>query len=480
MKNETKNYCRYFIKRHTKLILLISTLLFLTLPFLAFTKGGIRLFSYSSQETIDLMGFASTLSFCAFVLAAIIPNIVFKFLHKRNSCDLYFALPMNRKTLFSLQYILGLGMALIPLTLNVILVLVIILVRYAGLLGIDLLIYIMLVYILFFALYSIITLLIIKCNNTLDAILATIGVIFLPMILLLTLRIFLNMQVNAIYVSVNTSFQEVFDISILFRYISPITCSKYFASYLDSRVVLSLSEYILPLCYWFILGFVSLYFARKTFIQKKEEDVEQRTISLLIYPLMILIIMISLIIITFDMQMEMSDRITSTLVILVVYMISNFIWRRKIQFKIKELLMFGAIYGAVFGFTLAFQSTTGFGLLSEIPNQSEIDKVDILINSDNEYTSITYDEEEIDLFQYYVNKQIPIYEKELIKDIVNIQKSCIEIGNNMSTTVYSSESIEFTYHMMDGSIQNRYYSIYNEKGNRVMEEAVDILSVFYD
>lgn len=129
---------------------------------------------------------------------------------------------------------------------------------------------------------------------------------------------------------------------------------------------------------------------------------------------------------------------------------------------------------------MAFQSTTGFGLLSEIPNQSEIDKVDILINSDNEYTSITYDEEEIDLFQYYVNKQIPIYEKELIKDIVNIQKSCIEIGNNMSTTVYSSESIEFTYHMMDGSIQNRYYSIYNEKGNRVMEEAVDILSAFYD
>lgn len=480
MKNETKKYCQYFIRSNLKFIVMETILLFIAMPFAILNTKELDIeYTFGRGNLIRVFGINTT--FCAIVLAILIPMVVYRFLYKRKSCDLYFSLPIKRKQLFSLQYCLGFLMAIIPFTLNFILALIVFYMKNTVTIENSIFPYFILVYIIIFTLYSLISLVLVKCNNMLDAVLVSIGIVIVPIILFITAQLFLTLQMDNIFVTQSGSFNEIFDISLMFTYITPIICIFYYVSeYLLTVQSHSISMIIIPMLYWFMVGSVFLYASRKAFLERKEEDSEQRTKSFLTYPINLVLGIIALTLGTFRSDVMSSDMIVSIVIIFVIYVVVIFIWKRRIQLRVKEIASFILLYAVVISFSIVFQNTKGFGVISEVPNEEGIKKVKVSLNIDN------YFEEDYVTNQFvndnsldtnFINHAITYDDKDKIHSIVKIQKDLISIGR--AEDIYSTEaSIVISYDMKNGQELYRYYNIYNSNGYDKLLDVYDILSKF--
>ena len=112
MKTESKYY-RFLIKRNSRMIGLYSIILIAAFPLLLYFLGA-------NEDMYDFTLYAFTGQALdagiALIASIIIPLSIFKYTSSKKSMDVYDALPLQKETMFRINYLAGLTILLIPLS----------------------------------------------------------------------------------------------------------------------------------------------------------------------------------------------------------------------------------------------------------------------------------------------------------------------------------------------------------------------------
>lgn len=454
MNNEIRSYAKYYLRRNRKLILLIFAILFVLMPFLLYNQGD---YQYGIGEVIQTIVLFSIAGGC---LAFLMPLLNYRFMYGKRSSDLFFSLPIKKGKLFDVQYILGLIVIFVPLIINLVLSFIIIYSRGADILLIPTIQAIIGIIFFLTAQYTLFVFFAHKCNNMLDAIFINSSYLVLPAILVGSCATFFSNQVGNLVVS-NAGWSEEFFtilnpdiISIIsLPYTAIVYAFKVFTEAYSKLSIVSIINLFSwwMLVYWIIIMGVTYYFGRKSFIQRREEYAENRSTSLFTYPFISTAITFLLLLLVINITDSLF--ILSIIIIFLIYMGMLFFANRKIKIKIKYIVIFGVMFVSVYGCSSIFNSTKGFGLIQEVPTQSEIVSVEVDYNfSKNVELKIGERETE-----KYSGLNMVLEEENEITEMINIQKELIKDGRHglYSGSIY----VRYTFRLKDGKrISRSYYT----------------------
>lgn len=439
MSNEIKRYVTYFMKSNLRVFILEMIILFILIPFVIFNEtNSFSDFAHNRDYFITLSGM-SIFSMC--VLSIITPLYIFRYLHNKQSCDLYFSLPIKRSHLFLIDYILGVLLALIPLFINGFIASVIICIGNINLIFSALGFFAMLT-ISFLILYSFFSFLVLKCNNLLDSIIISGSYVILPIIMVLAIGVYLSSELSQVFVSYINIGNELIIIQKMFIFLLyPFAALAYFIVGQNTIVPLEMMEIIMYSVLWLLIGIFCFYIARKAYIARKEEDAQQRSKALCTYPFVIMASTISLILLTFASG---GSKVVPTIIIFTLYVIMVFFANRKIKLRLKDVLFFVLIYVLVISFSFVFQKTKAFGLVKEVPTAEKIKYAGMDISY--------FSDEEGETTQEFIvtsQKDIPAF--------LDIQEMLMEdaTGNFEESRLY----IHIAYTLDDGREIYRNYSV---------------------
>lgn len=329
------------------------------------------------------------------LLAYSLPLYLFRFLMKRSSNDLYLSLPIERKRLFYVHYLIG----LIYLTAVSFLLLIIFCV-FNGLSFFDALQAEYVNVIVYFILncgfillgcflYTFFTYLTVRCHTLADAMAMGIIYTLLPIVIYISCVTFGERVINETLVSV----------------INIISEESLFADFLDSMTVIlsipaQMQHWLLLLspewsgvssfeilCFsgviWFVFAIGCFNGAQKAFVRLRSEQCGQVSDAFFTYPLLIPLITFFLLV---GLQHKQIITIT-TLVIALGYMLANFLAWRRIHFSIRRCLLFIAMASTSYLLFMTCTSTNMFGMVEEVPSLDQIETVDldIMENYQDEY-----------------------------------------------------------------------------------------------
>lgn len=385
MGNNLWAYCRYYIKSNKRLFILASILLFLLMPFLAFNLGGLQIGGTDAERYLNsMLVLQATSCMCGCVLSFLIPIFNFRYLYKKRSHEMYYALPIKRKQLFQYTYISGLVVMYVPLTINYLIGFLVNTIFGLATLPIMALVFFLGLCFLLLVMYSLFSFLSVKCNNLIDSILINGAYVVLPLIILLSANTFFSTQIQTILGEVGANVSEFVNGDMLIQSISApavlqsflIDCINVLGHHMG---IYDMAHYYnwLYLVYWGVIGALCYWFAQKTFIERKPEDSQQRTKTIFGYPLIITIITFCMILFIMNMN---TGIIVPSLIILMLYFCMIFFSNRKIHIKKQHVLVFALIYLSTFGFSYLYTQTKGFGMVKEFPQADTLKAVQISVN----------------------------------------------------------------------------------------------------
>ena len=330
-----RKYFNFLLKDH-KIAVLFFGVLFIGISLTSFINNDNRLDSLSTSLTISFI--------LALMLTYALPILLLAFVHRKRSVDLYLSLPIKRSEqittilLFAFcvtsVFYLGAGVLQIILSRAVYLGKVIRIL----LLG-ELSIAIMLIFN---------SLLYLIGNNLFDSVVIAGAYTVLPFLLLLSLSSF-SYELLAGY---SGGFDLIEDIYIL---LSPAAMLGYnvlrLAGNINSTVVRMRMLYlILPV----IVAVLSIFGLKKEFVERKSERAEQLSDGIFAYPTIInayaflILLMFAAEVVTDGFK----SMIFFYLLLLFVYVVAMFIYRREIKFKLRSVI--GYIISTVISLALAF------------------------------------------------------------------------------------------------------------------------------
>lgn len=483
MMNDLKAYLRYYINSNKRLLILVFIILFLMMPFFTFNYMGLPHGSYS-LDTFYMGFIALGVAACAggCILSYLLPIYNFRYLYKKRSHELYFSLPIQRKHLFLYNFISGLIVLFIPLLINYLL-------GYFVMLGLGFraslnymmipLLFILGLSILLLVQYSIFTFLSVKCNNLIDSILVNGAYVVMPFIVIFAANIFFNNQLTTILGNVGASPDEFVNMGMIQMLLSmPATIYAFLAQIMISMasemfVIDTLINNFnwLYFLYWGVIGILCFWFGWKSFVDRKPEDAEQRTVSLFGYP--VIITVITLCMILFIMNID-SGLVVPSIIVLVAYFCMIFFSNRKIQIRKLHVIVFTVIYLGTFGFSYLYTQTKGFGMVREFPTMTEVKKIEFDVN-----TSYVGDRENM-LFSYRIGKNKEIYltsysatlqKKDPIETIGTVQKQLSKQNVDYSEDMYY---ITLQYKMQNGKSIYRGYNLkMNTKNHDYLQKLME-------
>lgn len=482
MMNDLKAYLRYYINSNKRLLILVFIILFLMMPFFTFNYMGLPYGEYSLDRFY--MGFISLgAAACAggCILSYLLPIYNFRYLYKKRSHELYFSLPIQRKHLFLYNYISGLIVLFVPLLINYLL-------GYFVMLGLGFrarLIYMMIpllfilgLSILLLVQYSIFTFLSVKCNNLIDSILVNGAYVVMPFIVIFAANIFFNNQIITMLGSVGASPNEFIDMGLIQTLLSmPATIYVFLFNTMRSMAseLYVIDNFVsfnwLYFLYWGVIGVLCFWFGWKSFVDRKPEDAEQRTVSLFGYPVIITVITFCMILFIMNIN---SGLVVPSIIVLVAYFCMIFFSNRKIQIRKLHVIVFTVIYLGTFGFSYLYTQTKGFGMVREFPSMAEVKKIEFDVN-----TSYVGDRENM-LFNFRIGKNKEIYlnsysatlqKKDSIETIGNNQKQLSKLNVDYSQDMYY---VNIQYEMQNGkSIYRRYNLKMNTKNHDYLQKLME-------
>ncbi|MCR5449923.1 MAG: hypothetical protein K6F23_11105 [Solobacterium sp.] len=340
-----RKYFNFLLKDH-KIAVLFFGVLFIGISLTPFIDTYSRIDSLSTSLTISFI--------LALMLTYALPILLLAFIHRKRSVDLYLSLPIRRSEqittilLFAFcvtsVFYLGAGVLQIILSRAVCLGRV-----FQVLLLGELSIAIMLIFN---------SLLYLIGNNLFDSVVIAGAYTVLPFLLLLSLNSF-SYELLAGY---SGGFDWIEDIYIL---LSPASMLGYnvlrLAGNLNSNVVsIRMLYLILPV----IIAALSVFGLKKEFVERKSERAEQLSDGIFAYPMIInayaflILLMLAAEVVTEGFK----NMIFFYLLLLFVYVVAMFIYRREIKFKLRSVI--GYIIGTVISLALAFTAwnTHFFGL----------------------------------------------------------------------------------------------------------------------
>lgn len=391
-----KNYFKYLIKKYWKLELVISIVLFLQITLSQVISLLTNDYYYGSidryQQLVTILFYITLLSSCAF--SCFTPIYLHHHLYRKQSCDLYYSLPMKRKDMYQTHFLYGCLSIIVPMVICYLMTVLCMIV--IGGFSIDFTVFELVLFIIVMnlVLQAIITLLSVKSNKLLDAIVATFGFLIIPFVIYLCLGAACTNMVDEIiqanvYYSVESELpflnHLLFFISLPFFAITnfPFLTQEY-----GLAVVFTNSSHIIYLCWWIVIGLISYYYGKHTYVQRASEESEQYTSSKMIYPFMIHIGLLSILLVMVQIENDYLIKYVLILFALVGYCVSMFFAMRKIQFKLKYFVTFIVMLIATSVFTMVFQQTSGFGYIQEVPVKNQISEINVSIYIWNDETEM--------------------------------------------------------------------------------------------
>ncbi len=350
-------YLSYLFKNR-KVAIIFFFILYLAICLTPYISGNTYANINDSSYINSLFGVILGIGFAMSVmLTYILPVILFSFVHSKKSVDLYFALPVKRKdqliTNILFAFVIAFGYFLISSLIGFIIL---------GLKHISIIGYlIILLYVAAFllAMICINSLLFIVANNSFDGIVMIASYTGLALIVYFALWNYMSTMIAGYGGALDA------DLAI---YISPLSMGISTFSTLLNKYINN-SEYnriinILYLIIPFILGAVACYGLYRHFVLRKTERAEQVSNEFFAYPFVIhFYALLCLLILSFEaVQSGFLNVFIFYLIILFIYIVATFVYRRKISVKPIYLIFFALATILTLLFSSLSWKTKAFGM----------------------------------------------------------------------------------------------------------------------
>lgn len=438
MMNDFKAYLRYYVNSNKRLLILVFIILFLIMPFFTFNYMGLPRGPYSLDTFYTgfiALGAATCAGGC--ILSYLLPIYNFRYLYKKRSHEMYFSLPIQRKHLFLYNYISGLLVVLVPLLMNYLL-------GYFIMLGLgyrERPLY-MLIPLFFFLGLSILLSATIFFSNQITAILGDIGA---------SPSEFINMGMIQMLLSMPSTIY-----AFLFNMIASMASEMH---RIDTLINAFNWLYFL---YWGVIGVLCFWFGWKSFVDRKPEDAEQRTVTLFGYPVIITVITFCMVLFVMNIN---GGVVVPSLIILVAYFCMIFFSNRKIQIKKLHVIVFALLYIGTFGFSYMYTQTKGLGMVKEFPSLTDMVRVNIDVNAssiENDSAMQFYDAKNK---EYYDGYGTSVQDEESMKDLLDVQK---EVSTRSVKEYFYDNAfyISISYIKQDNFQVSRNYTLKMNKKNK--------------
>lgn len=345
----SKSYLKYLFTSR-KFALLFIAVMYTLLCAVPFIEGveGIEAMSFSSSLII---GMAINI-----VMTFVLPVLLFSFVHKRRSADQMMALPMSRKQLLVTPLLFGF---LLTGGCWVFTSLLMYVLFAAGFVSFPLLLGIIGFGLLIIAGMLIInTALYLTANNVFDGIVMIAAYTVVPLLVQVTWILFTaTMVAGARFIDGEFA-----------RYLSPIFMSMENMTIMVDGLAtpsalseLSLVNFLLPLVYVVLACFALV----PLFIRRKSERADQLSDGKAAYPLVSMVYLLGLLTMVSFATVANNSLVTTIpyyLLLLLAYVISQFVYRRSISFHAGVFIRYGISLAAGFVVAFAAWTTEGFGL----------------------------------------------------------------------------------------------------------------------
>ena len=336
-----KNYFTYLMRSHRGFVLfsIIINLFVILTAFLSLHMGADKVIS--SLFAIAII--AGTMTFA-------LPPLLLRYVHDKKAVDAYFAIPISRREMLNTTLIYGLLVILVPFVLfSTSVWLVGILKAYE--ISVELIPYLLCMILALSSLFVMHCCLFLLANSLFDGIVMMFAYAFAPAVLAMCVGSFIS---NCIYAY--NSFDYGWITALSLTYETVFNGSYYLMDY--AHEFIDLSRWIVTSVIYLVIGYWGL---SKSFVNRKTERAESISNGKLSYPLVIAYYAIGLLL---AVAFEQNNSFYWFLyfVIFVAYTVANFVYRRKVQIRIRDILLFVA--GIILSMILstAAYKTRGFHL----------------------------------------------------------------------------------------------------------------------
>lgn len=350
-----KNYLKYLFKSKKYF------LLFILLVQAILTISNLRSFLYLNSSIIHNPVFIGYV--IGLIIAFVLPLVVFSYVHNKKAIDTFYPLNMSRKEMLVTGVVFSFLVAIITYLVSVI----ILLACYIVVGRTDYIIYILwtlplaiLVYLMIVVFNVAIYLL---ANTLFD------GVVILGAYSLLSVALYVLLVTYQDTFLIGTSILDSGLSSDILVYLSPVALGGMSFLSLNSFLAegISISESTLPIYLLVIVLYIVIFgiTAYKEYTNRNTERAGNYSNEFFAYPFVIgIYTVLSLFFIA--CQINMLSNISETLLFLVVifalYVIANFIYKRKFSINSKQVILFVLAMGLSFVFNIVSVNTRGFEL----------------------------------------------------------------------------------------------------------------------
>lgn len=413
----SKNYFIYQLKEK-RIAIIFFFVIYLAISLTSFLESD----PYLIHSFNTSIGFAYAMSI---LLTFVLPIALFGFVHNRRSTDVYFALPISRKQLgitslvfmflicfgyFFISSVIAYLLSRMQMPFGI----------FCGLLGISAL--------SLFCLLCINSLFFLIANNFFDGIIMVGAYTAFPYMLYSVISgFYMDLVAGANYISFHETFAS---------YLSPLYLSvANFYNLIEIeatkvgviRYIPSINAiYILCIVVYTLLALYGLYCS---FVKRKSERAEQVSNSFFAYPFVIHSYALGILaIFAFGLVSSRNGYrgfILYYLLLLFIYVVALFVYKRKIQLTMKSLIFFSVGSLVTIGIALVGWKSRGFGLADQYRN--DLDKYVTYsyyaqVSNDDLSKPATFENED-DLYVSYT-LTIPVSQLDFYADAINILELC--------------------------------------------------------
>lgn len=324
-----KNYFNYLVTQNKKQLLVLFLLGFTFVPVITMINvdpyNMDNPYSYGSS----LSGFI-LYSVLLIGLTYIVPLFNYRFIQYKRSCDTFLSLPIKRETLFNTVTVFSLALMYVPYIINVILGAIVLIVKgYPFVIG-SFIAYLVISLLLVSVLYFMNTLIVLKCNNSIDSVICMIGYSLLPVVIYLAFAEFMDMYTFGVNGFYNFDWPQS---------IHTMIASTGFFLYHAFSIATNQAFNYCWCVFYLALGLVFGAWSAITFVKRNAESSEQISDSQWMYRL--LIPLYAFFTLTFfTVSAGMSDTIITVIVVFIIYSVATFIANRKVALSKWSIVAF--------------------------------------------------------------------------------------------------------------------------------------------
>lgn len=474
----SKNYFQYLLKSN-KISLIFFFILYLAFaftPFFMFTGTN----TGSNFQSVVMISFVMSI-----LLSFALPVILLKFTMNRTSADVFLALPLSRRSQLITILLFAFGISGGFYAVAVLFTWIFLATSAVKVMnGILLILFGLLIILIMLIVNSFLFLL---ANNVFDGIIIMSAYTLIPIALFFVINSFMADMVAGYY------YTDLFD-SGFHIYASVLLMSiKNFLPMIQSSTVNAAESFDFNfLCFILTLVYacIAAYGLKKTFIERKAEQAEQLSDGFFAYPFIISIyaFMILLILAFKGISNSFNGKYIYYLLLFLVYVISSFVYRRKIQITKSCLILFAIFIAGSLCFASISWNTHGFGLADHY----ESNEGDIISYYYNIYNLETDDGTRVSIS---FNLDVPLDQKDNMKEAVdileNLRRKSIDSFYSKIFTDYSDGSLEVSNQYVKGSHKYTISSTehyYHAQGTLSKQElktisrytVIDVYSIYDD